>query len=399
VFPDRFGHHTTQGLPARRHAAAARQAPGSCPRGLCQRQHYDVGQRGPQIILRRADGGHFVYLEDVKGDVLHIIDTWDGKRKEKAAAQYVGIRAVHIKPQGPPPPLRKVLLGLHDRRGGEWMANQRMEGCCLVHRMVQRQPVQIDCRHLRDAGITVICRLNWGYADGTGTLPRPENKDVFVNAVAQTILAAQGVEYFHIGNEPNNRQEWPGFGTDDEFALTADYVTEIYNEIWQRVAGRAKIGPPPIDPYFGPGSNNRDWWMHILDNLAGADALFLHAKTQTNNSAEARSRDRFMDKPLTWQYLHLKAVETALAVVPDRFRSVPVFVTELNPQYQEANRGVTGWLSDNAEWVHEALGYFREERPVTGVVFYRYESVGDQVPFGLEDKPAILSAIREEARM
>ena len=278
------------------------------------------------------------------------------------------------------------------------MAAQGMKGCCLVHRMVQRQPVQIDCRRLQDAGITVIGRLNWGYADGTGTLPRPEDKGCFVDAVVQTILAAQGIEYFHVGNEPNNRQEWPGFGTDDEFALTAGYVTEIYNEIWQRVAGRAKVGPPPIDPYFGPNSNNRDWWMYILDNSAGADALFLHAKTLTNDPAEVRSRERFTDEPLTWQYLHLKTVETALAVVPGRFRSLPVFVTELNPQHLETSRGAIGWLPDNGKWVREALSYFREERPVTGVVFYRYEPAGDQTPFGLEAKPVVLNAIKEEAR-
>jgi murein DD-endopeptidase MepM/ murein hydrolase activator NlpD len=353
-------------------------------------------RNGWEIILRQADGSHFVYLEDVKGDVLHIIDTWDGKRKQKSASAYAGIRAAHLKPQGPPLPLPKVLVGLHDQSGGEWMAGQGLRGCCLVHRMVQRQPIQIDCRRLQETGITVIGRLNWGYADGTGTLPRPEHKNAFVDAVVQTMLAARGVDYFHVGNEPNNRSEWPGFKTGNEYALTPDYVTEIYNEIWHRVAGRVKLGPPPLDPYFGPNSNNREWWVYMLDNVAGADALFLHAKTQTNDPAEARARDRFGDWPLTWQYLHLKTVETALAIVPDRFRTLPVFITELNPQFLETGGGATGWLADNDEWVREALGYFREERPVNGVVFYRYEPAGDQAPFGLEHKPAILDAIKEE---
>jgi murein DD-endopeptidase MepM/ murein hydrolase activator NlpD len=356
-------------------------------------------RNGWEIILRQADGSHFVYLEDVKGDVLHIIDTWDGKRKQKSASAYAGIRAAHLKPQGPPLPLPKVLVGLHDQGGGDWMARQGLRGCCLVHRIVQRQPIQIDCRRLQETGITVIGRLNWGYADGTGTLPRPEHKNAFIDAVVQTMLAARGVDYFHVGNEPNNRSEWPGFGTDNEYALTPDYVTEIYNEIWHRVAGRVKLGPPPLDPYFGPNSNNRDWWVYMLDHVAGADALFLHAKTQTNDPAEARARDRFGDWPLTWQYLHLKTVETALAIVPDRFRTLPVFVTELNPQFLETGGGATGWLADNEEWVREALGYFREERPVSGVVFYRFEPAGDQAPFGLEPKPAILNAIREEAKV
>jgi hypothetical protein len=326
-----------------------------------------------------------------------VIDTWDGTRKRKTAAEYAGVRAAHLKETGPPVQVTPVLVGLHDRRGGEWLLRQGIEGCCLVHHQVQRHPVGIDHTSLRDAGITVICRLNWGYADGTGTLPRPEYRDRFVDAAAETMLAARGVDYFHVGNEPNNQQEWPGFGTHQEFPLTPAYVTQIYNDIWLRVAGRARIGPPPIDPYFGPRSNNREWWTYILANAAGADALFLHAKTQTNNPAQVWSRERFSDTPLTWQYRHLRTVETALAVVPQRFRSLPVFVTELNPQHLERSGGATGWRADNAAWVQAAMTYFRTEQPVTGVVFYRYDRAGDQASFGLEDKPVILEAIKEAA--
>jgi hypothetical protein len=353
---------------------------------------------GWEIVLRRADGGHFVYLEDVEGDTLLIIDTWDGARKRKTAASFAGIRAAHVKLNGGTPPPLEVMIGLHDKRGGEWMADQGLEGCCLVHRVVQRGAVQIDCRQLQKAGITVIARLNWGYADGTGTLPRTQDKDAFVDAVVETILAAKGVDYFHVGNEPNNRSEWPGFGSNDVFALSPQYVTQIYNEVWRRVGSGARLGPPPLDPYFGPGSNNRDWWVYMLNNIAGADALFLHAKTQTNDANEVHSRVRFSDEPLTWQYLHLRTVETSLAVVPSRFRSLPVYVTELNPQYLREIKGENGWLPNNAAWVREALDYFRYERPVAGVVLYRYESAGDQAPYGLEDKPAILEAIKEEVR-
>jgi hypothetical protein len=362
-----------------------------------------------EIVLKQADEGRFAYLEAVEGDALQVIDPRDGTRKTKAAAEYRGIRAAHIKRRRTAASAHPLLIGLHDRRGGEWMAAHLpvqaggMRGCCLVHQTLQRQPVQVDCQHLADARVTVICRLTWGYADGSGTLPRPEDRDAFVGAVVQTMLAAQGVEYFCVGNEPNNRQEWPGFGRGSEFALTPQYVVEIYNRVWQQVGGRVRIGPPPLDPYFGPGSNNRDWWRYILQHISGADALFLHAKTQTNNPSEVWSRVRFSDEPLTWQYLHLRTVETALAVVPERFRTLPVFVTELNPQCLDRIGGALGWRPDNAGWVREALRYFREESailaaPVAGVMFYRYESsAGDQSPFGLEDKPAILAAIQEEA--
>jgi hypothetical protein len=354
-------------------------------------------QDGWEIVLRRADGGHFVYLEAVEGDVLHIIDTWDGVRKQKRASNYLGIRAAHLKSGPAPPAPPKVLVGLHDQAGGEWMVQQGIEGCCLAHYAIQRRPTRIDCTHLQDAGITVVCRLNWGYAGGAGTLPRPKDRAAFVDAVVDTMVSARGVDYFHVGNEPNNRQEWPGFGSADEFALTPEYVTDIYNEVWHRVAGRAKIGPPPIDPYFGPNSNNRDWWDYMLNNITGADALFLHAKTQTNDPAEIWSRQRFVHEPLTWQYMHLRTVETTLEVVPSRFDELPVYVTELNPQHRTRIGGELGWVPDNAEWVRQALEYFREERPVAGVMFYRYEQAGDQKSFGLENASAILSAIAQEA--
>jgi hypothetical protein len=94
----------------------------------------------------------------------------------------------------------------------------------------------------------------------------------------------------------------------------------------------------------------------------------------------------------------LRTVETSLEVVPERFQDLPVFVTELNPQCLDVPGGSIGWRPDNAEWVREAVRYFREEQPVTGVMFYRYIVAGDQAPFGLQDKPIVLDAIEDQAK-
>jgi hypothetical protein len=287
------------------------------------------------------------------------------------------------------------LIGVHDKPGGEWMAGNGIKGACLLHEVVQKQTRALDYSALQSAGITVICRLNWGYADGTGTLPPPGNSAAFVHAIVETMLDAKGVAYFHVGNEPNNRSEWPR-GCE----LTPQYIVDIYNVIWGMIGGRVKMGPPPIDPYFGPSSNNRDWWRFILERITGADALFLHPKTQTNDPAEVKSTAKFSDDPLRWQYLHLRTVDTSLEVVPERFASLPVFATEVNPQ--RMSNGALGWDDGNVEWVHDTVEFLKPR--VKAVIFYRWEATGDpqdpegQFHFGLEHKPRILQQIVEEAR-
>lgn len=78
-------------------------------------------QDGWEIILRRADGAHFVYLERVEGNTLHIIDTWDGKRKAHAAGAYRGVRAARVKTRSGRTAPAKLLAGLHDLQGAENM--------------------------------------------------------------------------------------------------------------------------------------------------------------------------------------------------------------------------------------------------------------------------------------
>lgn len=357
-----------------------------------------------QVILRRVSSTgstHFVYLESVEGDVLHIIDTLDGKRERHYASEYTGIRAAHVDQEylegldldptepAPEPEPEAPLLGLHDPSGLWWMQENGVDGVGLTLHQVQTTPAQLDYTWFD--GIC-IARLCWGWADGTGALPRREHKDAFVSAIVDTMLSAKGVDYFHVGNEDNNKREWPGFGTGDEWPLTPEYVVEIYNAIWDQVHDQVKMGPTPLDPYFGPGSDNSEWWEYILANIHGAHALFLHGKTQTNDPQQVWSTEMFGDEPLTWQYLNMRACMTYLAMVPERFQGLPVFVTECNPS--KKSDGSLGWEAGNAQWIDESVEFFTTECPVTGVIYYRHPNA-DQ--FGLEDKPEILGRIKELA--
>jgi len=225
----------------------------------------------------------------------------------------------------------------------------------------------------------------------------------FEDAVVETLNKAKGVTAVHYGNEINNLAEAPGFDQgnppgDHFFGLTPKYYIESYNRIWRRIGREVKLGPAPIDPYFGPGSNNRDWWVQILNGIEGARALFLHSKTQDNNPDNIRSDGRFGNDPLRWQFLHFRTIETSLEVVPQRFKALPVYVTEANPQ--RINDRELGWENGNTRWVSECVSYLQElnsragQQAVDGVVFYRW--VNDA--WELQNKRDIQSQIIEEAR-
>jgi hypothetical protein len=331
------------------------------------------------VVLDRRVGDDYLAHDPLRGDSVMV------------SQRYPGVESYRlVRPVTSP---RVALSGLHDASGGQYMVSRGAMGYCLAHHVVQHSPIGIDHSAMANNGVQVLCRLNWGYADGTGTLPRPENKDSFVDAVVQTILEARGVYAFHVGNEPNNRQEWPGFGTSDEYALTPGYVAQVYNQIWERVQGQARLGPPPLDPYYGPGSNNREWWIDILNRMRGAHALFLHAKTQTNDPGEVWSEARFEHDPLRWQYLHMRVVETSLEVVPAAYSGLPVFITETNPQHKHQIGGELGWVADNREWVREVKRYIAHLNSrglnIRAVIYYRMEADA----WRLEDKGMILEEI------
>ena len=370
----------------------------------------DLLKTGWKVILRSGygDNTHFVYLESVQSGSLHIIDSLDGRRKVAPPSRYSGIRAAHVAgetgPPTEPPDEKPVMIGLHDESGGEWLISQGLRNtACLTLATIETQPVALNFNRLKNDGLTVICRVGWGYAYGPGTIARPHLLERHIQALADTMLAAGGVDYWVVWNEPNNVTEWPGFEGPDQFDLTPQYVTDAYNSLYAKVGHRVKLCPPPIDPYFGPGSNNADWTTYLWRNIAGAAGIALHAKTQTNDPTEVFSYVKFSDDPLKWQYLNMRVVETSLSLIGSQWSHLPVHITELNPQHIDNSRQHLGWLPNNAVWVHEAAKYFRQLNgrggpQIATLAYYRYPLAGDQAPFALENKPELLGAIKEEAQ-
>jgi hypothetical protein len=240
----------------------------------------------------------------------------------------------------------------------------------------------------------VLVRLNYGYHP-QGNIPSENdpNYEPFITACVDTMLNSKGVWGYIFGNETNNPNEFP-----QGEPITPEQYATLYNRIWNQVPVNIPMGVQAVDPYFGPDSDNREYWLRILNNIQGADFLTVHPKTQDSNPDNVDSPAKFTDEPLLWQYLHLRSYQPLLDVVPERFRHLPVFATEVNPQ--RLNDNVTlGWQEDQgAEWVNRAVSHFKTYNetavmPIQGIIFYRY-SADD---WRIHDKPTILDAIKQAA--
>jgi len=315
---------------------------------------------------------------------------WPGDDQARVLRDYIDpLEFTRAHRPNVPRPEVKLLIGLHDLEGAQWMKQRKIKGVCLVLCDVQDQAAQLDFSNLANAGITVLLRIGYGYANGPGTLPPPDRLPAFEKAVADTLNAAKGVTATTYGNEINNGSEAPGWDPHKNapgpnyFALTPTYYTASYNRVWFSIRPDVKLGPAPLDPYYGQqfpylawSSDNREWWRAILRDIAGADALFLHSKTHTNNFAEIRSAEKFANDPLTWQYYQFRTIETALAEVPDKYKSLPVYVTEVNPQVKVNGRA--GWEDSSTLWITECVNYLKDwnkgvdHQPIAGAVFYRW---------------------------
>ncbi len=327
----------------------------------------------------------------------HILHIWGVERIVKPAAestaaaraafihfaqtQYGRVPTIsweHFTPETYNPDPVQPEIGLHDIGGGLWMMAHDIQGYCVHAAAIGTTPQSLDFSKWAAVGLKVLVRLNYGFAP-TGTIPDPHDAaetNRFIQACALTMRKSQGVWGWIVGNEPRNPQERPG-----GVVISAEDYAAVYNAIYQTKSETDRLAPAAIDPYFGiDGVNPLRWMREMLNLLDGADFFTIHAKTQGSLPYQVNSEAIFADPPLVGHRLHFRAYRDVLDYVPNHFATLPVIITEANPQrYGEGySWDLFGWGPYSAEaWVEAAIEEVKHwnllgRQQIHGIVFYRW---------------------------
>lgn len=253
------------------------------------------------------------------------------------------------------------LLGLHDRAGGEFLAQNGIRGWCLDTVEIGFQPRTLDYSTLSLKGVRVLAQLTFG-SSGAGTLPTLDQYAAFANAVLGTIKSSSGVFGFVIGNEPNHPDQWP-----QGLAITPELYGQFWNMVWFNVPSRIPVIPAPLDPYFGPDADSRDYWARMMQAIlkgsggrrGGADGLMFHPQAQWHDKSLVRSDLTFNDPPLQGLPFHWKAWQALYDVTPAPFKVLPIYLSRCRAGAQTPF-GAPGWAADDAGLMAEMISYERE---------------------------------------
>ncbi len=291
------------------------------------------------------------------------------------------------------------LLGLHDRAGGEFLAQQGLHGWCLDSVELGLSARPLDYSALALSGVRVLVQLTHG-SGGAGTLPTQDQYSAFAGAVLDTIDNSSGVYGFIIGNELNNPNEWPGGER-----ITPEQYGLFWNMIWFKVPTHVPLIPAPIDPYYGPDWDSREYWPLMLQAIlrgsggrrGGADGLAFHPKVQWHDKSLVRSDVTFTDPPLIGLPYHWRAWHGLYDVTPSAFTTLPIYLSGCRPELQ-TQAGPPGWRDNDDGLIAEMLTYERQmnikySNLVSALLFYRWAPG----PWSL-NKPSYIAALKDAAK-
>lgn len=304
----------------------------------------------------------------------------------------------------------ETIFGLHERGGEQLMLDAGKRGWVLELAAIglDGNSTPADFNGLAGAGLGVMVRINHGYGS-TGTLPTPDRYGDFAAACARYVQRSRGCHIWIIGNEPNHEDERPN----GQHILPHEYARaySLCRAAIRGVRGHEQdqvlvAGPAPWNATTTyPGNEKGDWvryFVHVLTALPddGCDGFSLHTYTHALDPRQITG-DFFHTTP---GYRHLRnefrTYRDFMNAIPDRFRHLPVFITETDP----TTRG-QGWNPGrNVGWVRAA---YREianwnrnpaHQPILALILYRWPQVPDQPEWSISNRPGIIEDFRQALR-
>ena len=301
------------------------------------------------------------------------------------------------------------LYGVHDefdggsnnQKAGTIMQQAGVRGYLLWTESIGAEPNDMAGADYRPRVIgehTVIVRLNNGYGDD-GTLPKSNKHADFARRCGNFARNTQGVRIYVIGNEMNNPREWPN----GQPIMPEDYA-RCFNLVYQRIKEAnpdAIVCPGAVDPYNSglylalynsPYGDMRRYWKTMLDNITACDGLAVHSYTHGPDPRLVEDKDQvFGNPPLETVRYHFWAFEDTLNATPERFRQLPVYLTETNHLFPVAEPH-WGWSNVNNGWVwtmYQQVNAWNQRggQQIHAAILYRYPPIDEWVFF---DKPGVI---------
>lgn len=228
------------------------------------------------------------------------------------------------------------LYGFHDR-GGEHLMEDTPGWVVVTEAIGHDGSHQGGGDYRSFVPHKVIVRLNNGYHPN-GTIPGEDGLTGFAQRCANFVAASQGCERWIIGNEPNHSQERP-FGLNispGDYAKTFNLCRDRIKE----VAPRARVIMAAIAPWNVESGDWIDYFFTVL-LLTTPDGIALHTYTHGTDPALVFSDAKMESHPD--RFYHFRAYRDFLAVVPEKLRSLPVYITETD-QDEPWEDTDSGWV-------------------------------------------------------
>jgi hypothetical protein len=308
------------------------------------------------------------------------------------------------------------LYGLHDAGGEHLMLEMNAPGWVLITEAIGFNPEDKrgkDYTHLTSHGLSVMVRLNAGYA-GVGTIPYEKHYADFARRCAHFVDASPGAHVWIIGNEPNHPIEWPGADWDwgtaqprtpdsmgekitpgryvKAYLLARDAIHDLPGHEDDLVLTAAVAPWNALCTY--PGNPHGDWIVYFRQMLKllgpdHCDGITLHAYTHGANPdlIDAESR---MGDPYQRRRYEFRVYQDFMNAIPWEMQHLPVYLTEADENEP--------WRNENIGWVQRAYGeidYWNKRhpfRPIRSLILYRW-SQSDQ--WHIDGKQGVIEDFRQ----